>query len=135
MGTTNFDLEKKLKNTPKFHGVFSLDTVPKKLEEGGYIYNVRKEADNRMGHWQAFYIFPNGEPRVFFFDPFSFPPPSQIEKILQTNFDKGEILCNPFVDESRKGVNCGELCVTFVKECVKSEKHAYDYLQSHQVQF
>ena len=129
--TTNFQLARLLRDHPHFHGVYAENTLPKKLQEGGYIFNQLKNGDHRNGHWCAFYIF-SGEPHVFYFDPLSlFRIPVDVERVLQANYSRGEIYYCPFREEAYDGVDCGQLCVKFLKECLQGEKQAYEYLEKH----
>ena len=52
-------------------GVFAADTLPRRIESGGFIANT-DESQNPGKHWCAFYFDGNG--RAEFFDSYGRPP-------------------------------------------------------------
>ena len=51
---TNFEIQKYYKNEPTFNGVFSRNTLPKKIKDGTYIINLDEYA-NLGTHWIALF--------------------------------------------------------------------------------
>ena len=49
----NFEIQK-YKNEPRFHGVFSRNNLPKKIQDGAYIINFDEYA-NVGTHWMALF--------------------------------------------------------------------------------
>ena len=42
---TNFQIQKNYKNEPRFNGVFSRNSLPKKVKDGVYVINLDEYAD------------------------------------------------------------------------------------------
>ena len=51
----NFEIQKYYKNEPKFNGVFSRDTMPKKIKDGAYVINLDEYKDVGT-HWIALFF-------------------------------------------------------------------------------
>ena len=63
---TNFEIQKYYKNEPRFNGVFSRNSLSKKIEDEAYIMNLDKYADVGT-HWIAFFCKKN---KIVYFDSF-----------------------------------------------------------------
>ena len=50
---TNFKIQKYYKNEPRFNGVFSRNSLPKKIKDGAYIINLDEHA-NVCTHFDSF---------------------------------------------------------------------------------
>ena len=51
---TNFEIQKYYKNEPRFNGVFSRNSLPKKIKDTAFIINVVEYADVGT-HWIALF--------------------------------------------------------------------------------
>ena len=63
---TNFEIQKYYKNEPRFTGVFSRNSLSKKIEDEAYIMNLDEYADVGT-HWIAFFCKKN---KIVYFDSF-----------------------------------------------------------------
>uniref|UniRef100_A0A8D9A9I4 Ubiquitin-like protease family profile domain-containing protein n=1 Tax=Cacopsylla melanoneura TaxID=428564 RepID=A0A8D9A9I4_9HEMI len=95
---------------PHFRGVFCLDEIPKK--PGKYeigVVNLDK-SQNRGTHWCAYVKKDN---TVYYYDSFgNLRPPLE----LKTYLTHSKILYNYDTDQKYGSVNCGHLCLKFIKE-------------------
>jgi len=103
--TTNFQLEKLLKNSKSFLGVFSHDTIPnisnKKKSSG--IINLHT-SEKEGSHWVCFFNDPK-EPFIEYMDSFGAIMSDVIEKKLK--LVKPKILYNSSQIQDLKSLNCG----------------------------
>ena len=63
---TNFEIQKYYKNEPRFNGVFSRNSLPKKIKDGAYVINLDEYADVGT-HWIALFCNRN---EIVYFDSF-----------------------------------------------------------------
>ena len=47
---TNFEIQKYYQNEPRFNGVYSRNSLPKKIKDGAYVINIDEYADVGT-HW------------------------------------------------------------------------------------
>ncbi len=110
---SNFDIEEQLKDEEGFRGVFSKDTLPKKINpsENGVV-NLA-DSDDPGTHWVCYYNRSDLD-YVLYFDSYGLPPPQEIEKYLKTSgkqiqYNTGEI-------QQLSTVLCGTYCIYVIKE-------------------
>ena len=107
--STNLELSQLASKIKYFRGVFSRDTLPKKpyiFEKG--ILNLQTESGAGT-HWVAYSKIKN---KVFYFDSFgNLPPPIEFIKYMSSN----KIFYNRLCYQEYKDVNCGLLCIKFLK--------------------
>ena len=110
---SNFDIEEQLKDEEGFRGVFSKDTLPKKIKptENGVV-NLA-DSDDPGTHWVCYYNRSDLD-YVLYFDSYGLPPPQEIEKYLKTSgkqiqYNTGEI-------QQLSTVLCGTYCIYVIKE-------------------
>ena len=63
---TNFETQKYYKNEPRFNGVFSTNSLPKKIQDVAYVINLVGYADVGM-HWIDLFCNRN---EIIYFDSF-----------------------------------------------------------------
>lgn len=121
---SNVDIEYKLKDEPYFIGVFSRDTLPKKLKENeNGIINLAKEEEPGT-HWVCYYNRKDLK-YVLYFDSYGLAPPEEVKKYLETSgkriqYNTGEI--------QALGTNlCGVYCIYLIKELNKGRDY-YDII-------
>ena len=71
---SNFDIDEIVKKSKikNFHGCFSKDVLPTKMNNGFYVINLADDKD-AGSHWTALYKF--NDEITFYYDSFGFPPP------------------------------------------------------------
>ena len=76
---TKFQSEKYDQNEPTFNGVFSRNSLPKKIKDGAYVVNLDEYAD--LGtHWIALFWYRN---EIVYFDSFGVElAPEEIKKFV-----------------------------------------------------
>ncbi len=129
MGRTNLELllfAKRLKLS-HFRGVFSIDTLPRKIwsRESGIINLARSTLHG--SHWVAY--FKRGLYRVYF-DSFGVITPQPIQRYLKTRreFEK-KIKCIERSTQQIQKFNselCGEFCLFALYNLSKLKNHSYD---------
>lgn len=76
------------------------------LKYGYYIINLQSSEDGNGTHWTALYYNPE---KSYYFDSFGFPPPEEIEQLLDKyEYNKHQI---QNIDSS----SCGFYCIAFIK--------------------
>jgi hypothetical protein len=93
--------------------VFSKDTPPSHLRDGGYIINLEDQQDSHGRplpgtHWTAFWVHHN---QGVYFDPFGLTPPAQVDRMLDGLDDAW------YSDMEVQDVNrgyCGIYCLAFL---------------------
>ena len=63
----NFEIQKYYQNKPRYNGVFSRDTMPKKIKDGAYVINLDDYADVGT-HWIALFC---NRSEIVYLDSFS----------------------------------------------------------------
>lgn len=96
---TNFQIDDALKKIKNYHGCFVKDKLPK-LVSGFYVINL-----NGHSHWTVLYK----DIEDFYFDPFGFPPPAEVEKKI------GNYIWNEDHIQDIDTSSCGYYCIAFVK--------------------
>lgn len=107
-------IQKCLHSCQNFLGVFSLDTIPRFIENGMLISNTAPS--NAPGvHWVAMIVFD----RIgFYFDSYGEPPKEPFERLLNNSSD--EWFFNSTQLQSVSSTVCGQWCIDFIKYIVKS---------------
>jgi len=101
-----------LGDIPHFRGVFSIDTLPKQinnLECGVINYDKRGMPGT---HWVAYCNLPDS-PYVEFFDSFGIPPGKEIIKYLKTS--KKKIAYENLAVQNIDELNCGFHCISYIE--------------------
>ena len=62
----NFEIQKYYQNEPRFNGIFSRNSFPKKIKDGAYVTNLDEYADVGT-HWIALFCNRN---EILYFDSF-----------------------------------------------------------------
>ena len=52
---TNFEIQIYYQNEPRFNGVYSVDNLPNKIKDGGYVINLDEYSDIGT-HWIVLYV-------------------------------------------------------------------------------
>ena len=106
---SNFDIDEIVKKSKikNFHGCYSKDVLPSKMENGFYVINLADDKDVGS-HWSALYKFNNDI--SFYYDSFGFPPPTDIEDKL-----KGNMIINNKEIQDMSDSSCGYYCISFMK--------------------
>lgn len=98
---------------PYFRGVFCRDQIPKKINKNEVAICNLDISKNEGTHWIA-YVKKNK--LVYYYDSFgNLQPPPELKKY----FNKCDILYNNEADQTYNSVNCGHLCLKFIKQKTK----------------
>ena len=101
---SNVDIENILRpRTTTFGGVYSKDTIPKKLKKGfWYVINMENEKDGDGTHWVCFKYGDSIE----YYDSFGFPPPNSILRLSKNDihYSKKQI-------QNEDSTACGYFCI------------------------
>ena len=90
-----------------FHGCYSQDNLPRKLQHGFYIVNAQNENDGNGTHWCAFYF--NNPLHSIWFDPFGFIANLDTQnKIMPYIFNDKDL-------QDIHSTSCGFYCIAFIK--------------------
>jgi hypothetical protein len=89
----------------KLNGVYMKDELPSKLKNGFYVINLQSSNDGNGTHWTAFYY---SSKHSFYFDPFGFLAPIEIEQNLKS------YLYNDKQIQNLKSTACGYYCIAFI---------------------
>ena len=89
----------------KLNGVYMKDELPSKLKKGFYVINLQSSNVGNGTHWTALYY---SSKHSFYFDPFGFLAPIEIEQKLKT------YLYNDKQIQNLKSTACGYYCVAFI---------------------
>jgi len=97
------------------------DDLPKRMKANkAYIINLENEENldgenNEGSHWTCFYVceYPNSKAEAIYFDPFGFPPPEIVKKVVKDTF--GISLPHTKTDiQSLMSNACGWYCMAFL---------------------
>lgn len=97
------------------------DDLPKRVKSNkAYIINLENEenidGENNVGsHWTCFYVneYPNSKVEAIYFDPFGFPPPEIVKKVVKDTY--GVSLPHTKTDiQSLMSNACGWYCMAFL---------------------
>lgn len=122
----NLQIEEQLKNIEHFRGVFSHDTLPKKIhdEESGVI-----NLDNKNGsgtHWVAYCS--TDKSNITYLDSFGLPPSDSIASYLKGRGHNLLFNSSQFQRMTATPI-CGYYCIDFIKHLSSPiNMSAYDYL-------
>ena len=89
----------------KLNGVCMKDELPSKLKNGFYVINLQSSNDGNGTHWTALYY---SSKHSFYFDPFGFLAPIEIEQKLKS------YLYNDKQIQNLKSTACGYYCIAFI---------------------
>ncbi|NQX03137.1 hypothetical protein HQ447_20965 [bacterium] len=97
------------------------DDLPKRVKSNkAYVINLENEEnidgeDNQGSHWTCFYVseYPNSKVEAIYFDPFGFPPPEIVKKVVKDTY--GVSLPHTKTDiQSLMSNACGWYCMAFL---------------------
>jgi hypothetical protein len=89
----------------KINGIFMKDELPSKLKNGFYVINLQSSNDGNGTHWTAFYYSPK---HSYYFDPFGFLAPIEVDRKLNTyKYNDKQI-------QNVKSSACGFYCIAFI---------------------
>ena len=111
---TNFEIQKYYKNQTRFHGVYSRDNLPDKINDGAYVINLDQYSDIGT-HWIALYVR-KASPKdvndndITYFDSFRVEHiPKETEKFISTK----NIKTNIFGIQAYDSIMCGYFYIGF----------------------
>lgn len=98
------------------------DEIPKIIKTNkAYIINLENEENsegenNGGSHWTCFFVrqYPNGKVEPIYFDPFGFPPPEIIKKVIKNNFNGASLPFTKTDIQSLMSNACGWYCMAFL---------------------
>src|SRR5205085_1235542 len=123
---SNFDIIKQLKNIKHFRGVYTIDTIPKKIKNEYSVLNTKKITDPEVGHWVVVVNLDKNKEATYF-DSYGLPIPREILKYLYTSGK--DIICQENQLQMSDSVLCGYFCIHLIKEMNKG-KSFYDVVYS-----
>ena len=89
----------------KLNGVYMKDELPSKLKKGFYVINLQSSNVGNGTHWTALYY---SSKHSFYFDPFGFLAPIEIEqKLNKYKYNDKQI-------QNLKSTACGFYCIAFI---------------------
>ena len=116
---TNFEIQKYYKNEPRFNGIFSRNSLPKKIKDGTYIINLDEYADAGT-HWIALFCKKN---EIVYFDSFGVEHiPEEIKEFIGSK----NIKANIFQVQENNSIMCGYFCIRFI-DFMLADKKLTDY--------
>ena len=105
---SNIELLEILKSVNiKINGVFTKDQIKTPLKDGFYIINLQDSDDGNGTHWVVLYKINDNV--SFYYDSFGFPPPDNIEKILNKKYKY-----NTKQIQNINSTSCGFYCIAFI---------------------
>ena len=99
------DVQRSLKNEPRFNGVYSRDNLPK-IKDEAYVINLDGYSDIRT-HW----ITLSTTNSATYFDSFGV---EHIPKEIKTFINKSTIVINIFRIQANDSIMCGYFCIGFI---------------------
>ena len=112
---TNFEIQKRYQNKPRFNGIYSRHNIPEKTD-GAYIINLDEDSDIGT-HWVALYVRGGGlkdeqNNVVTYFDSFGV---EHISKEIKEFIDRSlYITINIFRTRAYDSIIWGYFCVGFI---------------------
>lgn len=119
-----------MKNEDNFRGVFTIDTLPKRIKKSESGIINYDQITGSGTHWVAYYNHPKSK-YVEFFDSFGLYPGNEIQRFLKTSGKK--ILYNSSQIQSNDSVLCGYYCINYIRERNKNIS-PYDVLYKFEQQ-
>ena len=116
---TNFKTQKYYQNETRFNGVYSRDSLPKKIKNGAYEINLDECADVGT-HWIALYVKNN---EATFFDTFGV---EYVSKRIIHFIGHKNIKTNIFRIQANNSIMCGYFCIGFI-DFMLANKNLIDY--------
>ena len=115
---TNFEIIEYFKDETRFNGLYSKDSLPKTIKNGGYIINLQDEIGPGT-HWVALFVEDNlvnsknnKNNSVIYFDSYGVEYlPVQILKFIGNK----PIKSSYFRIQSYDSVMCGFFCILFLR--------------------
>ena len=112
---TNFEIQKYYQNEPRFNGIFSRNSLPKKIKDGAYVTNLDEYADVGT-HWIALFCNRN---EIAYFDSFGVEHvPEEIKEFIGNK----NIKANIFRVQANNSVMCGYFCIGFIDFMLAGKK-------------
>ena len=111
---TNFEVQK-YENEPRFNGVFSRNSLPKKIKDGTYVMNLDEYA-NLGTHQIALFCNRN---EIVYFNSFGVEHiPEEIKEFIGNK----NIKANIFRVKANNSVMCGYFCIGFIDFMLAGKK-------------
>ena len=102
---SNIDIEEILKSQKIKVTVYMKDELPLTLKRGFYVINLQSSTVGSGTHWTALYY---NSKHSYYFDPFGFIAPTQVEqKLNEYTFNNKQI-------QNLKSTACGYYCIAFI---------------------
>lgn len=102
---SNIDIEEILKSQKIKVTVYMKDELPLTLKRGFYVINLQSSTVGSGTHWTALYY---NSKHSYYFDPFGFIAPTQVEqKLNEYTFNNKQI-------QNSKSTACGYYCIAFI---------------------
>ena len=112
---TNFETQKYYENEPRFNGVFSRDSLLKKIKDEAYVINL-DEYEDIGTHLIALFCKKN---EIVYFDSFGVEHiPEEIKEFIGNK----DIKANIFRIQANNSVMCGYLCIGFIDFMLANKK-------------
>ena len=111
----NFEIQKYYENQSRFNGVFSRDTMPKKIKDWGYVINLDEYADVGT-HWIALFC---KKSKIVYFDSFNV---EHIPEEIKGFIGNKNIKANIFQIQANNSIMCGYFCIGFIDFMLASKK-------------
>ena len=112
---TNFEIQKYYQNEPRFNGVFSRNSLPKKINDWAYVINLDEYADVGT-HWID--LFCNRNEIVYFNSYVVEHVPEETEEFIGNK----NIRTNIFRVQASNSVMCGYFCIGFIDFMLAGKK-------------
>ena len=108
----NFELQEILEDEKGFRGVFTRDTLPKRIRKHECGIVNLDTLGGKGTHWVCYFNKSN-EKCVEYFDSYGLAPPEELEKYLFTS--RKQITYNTTELQSRNSELCGYYCVYYIR--------------------
>ena len=116
---TNSEIQKYYKIEPRFKGVFSRNSLFKKLKDRANIINLNEYADVGT-HWIALFCRKNG---IVYFDSFDVEHiPEEIKEFIKEFPGSKNIKANIFRIQENNSIMCGYFCTRFIDFMLTGKK-------------
>ena len=113
----NFEIQKCYQNEPRFNGVYSRDTLPKKIKDRVYVINLDEYADVGT-HWIALLC---KRSEIVYFNSFGVEHvPEKNKEFIENKNTKANI----FRVQANNSIMCSYFCIGFIDFMLAGKKLA-----------